>query len=677
MTAPASPSSAHKFAYQPALDGLRAVAVIIVLLYHAGVSWIPGGFLGVDLFFVLSGYLITGLLWTEYSNSGRIDLKGFWVRRIRRLVPALILVLIGVAAYATWFADPMALTSLSRDVIGSLLYVPNWVSIFNGSSYFEQFSSTPSPLKHMWSLGVEEQFYLLWPIVFLLAVKRFKNTRLLTVLLASGAVASGLLMAVLHTGGDPSRVYYGTDTRAQALLLGAALAMWLHPRVQQDGTLQNVSSVRTVGWVGAAALLGFVFTVGDDVPWMYEGGFFAAALFCALTVAAAVQPVGILRSTLSWRPLREIGKVSYGLYLWHWPVFVTMTPARMNMDGLSLIVARITVTVAFTLVSYHLVEMPIREKRFVRKLPVMQLTSAAALTGVFVLFAVQVAEPAEQVVTFEEMSKEVTSPDTPTGSEPKEPPFTSPVTEPPSTTPNSTTTTEPVYQRPLRLFIAGDSSALTLSYFRGKAIENADYVMDAAVINGCAITRGHALIGDQFAGADPKCERWEDYWEEKFVPFNPDLSLIVLGAWEVMDRRVDGQDLRVFSKEYERYLHNELNAAFNLLSSRGGKVAIMEVPCFGVPENNLSEGSVPRNDMSRVAWVNDIIRSAVTAHPANPMIIPSQSLLCPNGKYEKTIDGIVVREDGVHYTEEGAPYVWNKLLIPALNTIRPQQFTTP
>ncbi len=210
--------------YRPGLDGLRAFAVVAVILYHGDVSWARGGFLGVDVFFVLSGFLITSLLLTEHGATGRVDLGRFWSRRARRLLPALFGVLLGVALYAATWGHPTELGRIRGDGIASLLYVSNWRFVLDGSSYFSLFQA-PSPLAHTWSLAIEEQWYLLWPLV-LLGLLRVLKVRLNLVALTCGALAAGsavLMAALFHSGADPSRAYYGTDTRAQALLIGAAL----------------------------------------------------------------------------------------------------------------------------------------------------------------------------------------------------------------------------------------------------------------------------------------------------------------------------------------------------------------------------------------------------------------------------------------------------------------------
>ena len=233
--------------YLPGLDGLRALAVVAVLLYHAGLPWIPGGFLGVEVFFVLSGYLITALLLTEWRRLGRVDLKAFWWRRARRLLPALYLVLIATLAYAVVFL-PGEVAGLRGDVLAALGYVTNWYLVFGHESYFEAVGR-PSLLKHLWSLAVEEQFYLFWPLVFWLGVSfgatRWRTRRLLFVALA-GAAAAALLMANLYRPEvDPSRLYFGTDTRVTGLLVGAALAfVWTPWRAAPGGAGGHSAAAR-------------------------------------------------------------------------------------------------------------------------------------------------------------------------------------------------------------------------------------------------------------------------------------------------------------------------------------------------------------------------------------------------------------------------------------------------
>src|SRR5215203_2186902 len=281
--------------YSPGLDGLRALAVIAVLLYHADLSWIPGGFLGVEVFFVISGYLITALLLAEWHQKGTINLKDFWMRRARRLLPALYVLLVVSLAFAVVFL-PGEVARLRDDVLAAFGYVTNWYLIFGHVSYFEAVGR-PSLLQHLWSLAVEEQFYLLWPPVLALALavgaSRLRRRRALTVALA-GAVASAVAMALLYAPGvDPSRIYYGTDTRSTGLLCGAAVAfLWLpddkyRPSETRHYRLELATRGRfrrrwgwtapllldVVGFAALGALVWFCLNLGEFQPFLYSGGF--------------------------------------------------------------------------------------------------------------------------------------------------------------------------------------------------------------------------------------------------------------------------------------------------------------------------------------------------------------------------------------------------------------------
>jgi peptidoglycan/LPS O-acetylase OafA/YrhL len=365
----------------PGLDGLRALAVIAVLLYHGGLTWMPGGFLGVEVFFVISGYLITALLLAQWRRWGRIDVRAFWLGRARRLLPALYLVLVVTLAYAVVFL-PGEVAGLRGDVFAALGYVTNWYLIFGHESYFEAIGR-PSLLKHLWSLAVEEQFYLFWPLVVAFALSvgatRWRRRRVLALALA-GAAASALLMALLYRPEmDPSRLYYGTDTRATGLLVGAALALvwapWraaLAPRFQ---SVQRRSRLRRRwGWTaprlldvaGLVALGGLTLLclrLGEFQPSLYRGGLATVALFTAVVIMASAHPYSHLGSGLlgCW-PLRWIGLRSYGIYLWHWPIFMVTRPGLdVPLDGWPLLALRFGLTLVLADLSYRYVETPVRK----------------------------------------------------------------------------------------------------------------------------------------------------------------------------------------------------------------------------------------------------------------------------------------------------------------------------
>jgi peptidoglycan/LPS O-acetylase OafA/YrhL len=375
--------------YMPGLDGLRALAVIAVLLYHAGISWLPGGFLGVEVFFVLSGYLITALLLAEWRTKGSVDVKAFWMRRARRLLPALYLLIVATLAYAVVFL-PGEVAGLRNDALAAFGYVTNWYLVLGHESYFEAVGR-PSLLKHLWSLAVEEQFYLVWPLVFWLGVSfgatRWRTRRVLMVALGGAAISVALMAALFVPGADPSRLYYGTDTRAAGLLIGAALAIVWTPELRQTRsrgrscpTVRGFKRDRAQGrfqrrwrWtvptlldaLGLAALGTLIFLclrLGEfDAP-LYRGGLAAVSLATAALIMAISYPQTRLGSALlGHRPLRWIGERSYGIYLWHWPVYMVTRPhLDVPFDGIPLLALRLVATVLLADLSYRYVEIPIR-----------------------------------------------------------------------------------------------------------------------------------------------------------------------------------------------------------------------------------------------------------------------------------------------------------------------------
>jgi peptidoglycan/LPS O-acetylase OafA/YrhL len=394
--APTAP--ARRIPYQPALDGLRAMAILTIMVYHGQVPWSRGGYLSVDLFFVLSGYLITSLLLAEWGTGGAIDLKRFWSGRARRLLPALFLMLGGVAAYAALLAPATGLPSMRGDALATLAYVANWRFAFTHLSYFEQFGNF-SPLTHMWTLGIEEQYYLLWPLVLVVGL-RLARGRLRPLLVGTllAALASALTMATLYRPGvDPSRLYYGTDTRAQALLVGGALAIVL--ALWGDRPLPR-GVARGSAVIGFGGFLAMLLLVPDTVRWMYQGGFALAAVACALTVVAA-QPGGWVRRVFSTPPLPAIGRISYGLYLWHWLLYMAISPERVHLHGAWLLAVRFAATFVAANLSYHLLELPVRRGALRRRGLARPVTAGAvvAATALLVVTTAPSRVPAAEAVT--------------------------------------------------------------------------------------------------------------------------------------------------------------------------------------------------------------------------------------------------------------------------------------
>ncbi|HSL58515.1 MAG TPA: acyltransferase family protein [Acidimicrobiales bacterium] len=345
--------------YLPGLDGLRALSVLAVVGYHADVTGLSGGFLGVEVFFVLSGYLITTLLVAERERTGWIDLADFWRRRALRLLPAVAVMLAAVSAGALLVWRD-ALDQLRGDVVAAVLYMSNWWQIVEDRSYFES-TGRPPMLQHLWSLAVEEQFYLLFPLVLAVALRRSRRT-----LVAAGLVAVGLAsawwMSALHEPyADPSRVYYGTDTRLSGLLLGAALAFVVVPGASRRPGRRVLSPTDAVGVAGLAVLAWAFVRINEFDPFVYRGGFVMVDLATLAIIVAVARTDGALGRILGVGPLRWVGTRSYAIYLWHWPIVVVTRPGLdIALDGPALVALRVGLTLALAEASYRFVERPIR-----------------------------------------------------------------------------------------------------------------------------------------------------------------------------------------------------------------------------------------------------------------------------------------------------------------------------
>ncbi|WP_166376004.1 acyltransferase family protein [Aeromicrobium phragmitis] len=351
-------SSAAAPARLASLDGLRAVAVLLVIGYHAAPQWLPGGFVGVDVFFVLSGFLITALLLRELQRDGRVGLRAFWIRRLRRLAPALVS-MVGVIAALTLVVGHETAAGLRRQAFGALTWTSNWVQIHEGWSYADE--GLPPVLNHLWSLAIEEQFYLAWPLVFvvLMTLGGRRATRVASVVLVA---VSAALFAIWYLTADPTRAYLGLDSHAFGLLLGAALALGRSPHLLRDeATTPARGSARLSAWgaCGLVALGLYAAFVAWDSPVTYVGGLVAANVAAAAVVLAAANPTGLARA-LAVAPLRWLGERSYGLYLWHWPLIVIatrLTPAEhVQLAAWGAVLAAVLAAAA----SYRFLELPMR-----------------------------------------------------------------------------------------------------------------------------------------------------------------------------------------------------------------------------------------------------------------------------------------------------------------------------
>jgi peptidoglycan/LPS O-acetylase OafA/YrhL len=640
VTAPPHPSSVARGAhlgYRPALDGLRAFAVVAVMLYHGGVARAQGGFLGVDVFFVLSGFLITSLLVQEWRRTGRIDLLGFWTRRARRLLPAIFLVLLAVAAYSALDRGDHALASRG-DALATLGYVSNWWFMSTDQSYFARFLE-PSALKHTWSLAIEEQFYLVFP---LLVAGWFGRARLgergFRVVLLVAALGSAALMAAIHDPGvDPSRVYYGTDTRLQALLLGAALA--LAPALTSPSAplhtslLGRVVRLRVAGplaWAAFAGLVVMVVQAREQAPWMYRGGFLLAAVLSAVAIAAVSRdPRCSLARLLAWRPVVAVGVVSYGLYLWHWPVYVVLTEERTGLTGPWLLAVRVLVTGVLAALSYRLVEEPIRTQRFQRRFTRTQWVRTAT--------AVTVAVAASTLVVPAGAASTGLAEPTSAGARP-----------------------EPVPDaegRIVEAFLLGDSQSLALRTYYGNRVDG--LAVGGSTGLGCGTLLPERHVDAQTVPNPPGCDEWQLQWIEEVAAARPDLVVLMLGLGELYDRQLERGVVEFGTPEHREWLHEEIDRRREVVRPYTDRFALTTVLCMSIRSEAADPHASLGSDPERLTWLNGVIEEYGEEHPRVP-VLDLHGTVCADG-YQEEVDGVELRDDGLHLNERGAALVWEQL----------------
>ncbi|MCV7079323.1 acyltransferase family protein [Mycobacterium szulgai] len=640
----------------PALDGLRAIAVALVLVGHGGIPGVSGGFIGVDVFFVLSGFLITSLLLDELGRSGRIDLTGFWIRRARRLLPALMLMVLTVAA-ARELLPYQSLTGLRSDAIAAFVWLANWRFVAQKTDYFTQ-GAPPSPLQHTWSLGVEEQYYFVWPLlliaVTLVLAARAKryfgkitvgHVRFAAFIIATlGAMASAAAAIVFTSDTTRDRIYFGTDTRAQALLVGAAASALLvrdWPSLNRGWCLIRTRWGRRIARllpvVGLAALAAIThFATGSSTEFRH-GLLIAVAIAAVLVVApVALEQRGVVARVLSWRPLVWLGTISYGVYLWHWPIFLALNGERTGWSGPALFGARCAATVVVAFVSWWLIEQPIRRWR-PERVPLLPLSAATVATAAAAtMLVVPVA----------------------TGPELREiglPPGVSAVAavspSPPGPQGPAPGPRDP--NQPFTVSVFGDSIGWTMMHYLPPT--PGFRFIDHTVI-GCSLVRGtpYRYIGETLEQR-AECDTWPGRWSTQIGQDRPDVALLVIGRWETVDRVNEGKWTHIGDPTFDAYLNFELHRALNIVGSTGVRVLVATVPYSRGGEK--PDGRLyPEDQPDRVNQWNTMLRNAIGEHP-NVGIVDLNKKLCPDGVYTAKVDGIKVRSDGVHLTPEGVKWL--------------------
>ncbi|OLB74258.1 MAG: acyltransferase [Actinobacteria bacterium 13_2_20CM_2_71_6] len=635
------------FEYRPALDGVRALAVAAVLLFHGGVTALPGGFLGVDAFFVLSGFLITSLLLAERARTGRIRLAAFWGRRARRLLPALLVLLVVVVVAGRYLLPDVEVGLLRGDALAALGYVANWRMIYRGSDYFTQ-TAAPSPLQHTWSLGIEEQFYWLWPLI-VIGLLALKGRRAVFVASVLGAAGSALAAAALYRPEDVNRAYFGTDSRAQALLIGCALAALPLPNARK-----LLGALAALGTLGTAWL--WAHASGTD-EWLYRGGLTGAALAVAAVLAHAVaSPAGPTARILALPPLVWLGRISYGVYLWHWPLFQFVTAERTRLSGVTLLAVRCALTVGVAAASFYLMEQPIRRGNWLRRVPRLAPVGATitALAGVAAIVAVAtLPAPAPS------------SAPVPVVALPAPAPASASAPATPGRPPPMRRSGRAPGEQP-RVTFFGDSVAWTLGTYLPP---HPGLQTTVRALQGCgiAVLPDILMLGSPHTNY-PYCPAWPSIWRTGVDTDDPDVAVILLDRWELMDRKLDGVYRHVGQPEYDTYLTGQLDQAVTITTARGARVVLLTAPYTHRAERP-DGGIYPEDDPARVNAWNALLRSVAAGHPDVVTVLDLNKVVCPNGVFTWTINGMRVRSDGLHFTSDAVQKLIAPWLLPQLATL--------
>lgn len=685
--------------YVPALDGIRGIGLIGMLCYHAQAPWAKGSIFTISMFFTMSGFLIASLMLHERDSTGTIDLRAFWVRRFRRLLPGALMTLAFVTVFGAFIADQTQRAHLRGDVVSALFYVANWRFVFNGTAYLDAVSS-PSPVLHFWSLSIEEQFYLLFPIIAILLVGTRRGRRA-----RSDAARSRLHMGIgigaltLLSASLPfiftmshDRIYLGADTRAAEILMGVLLAVAL-AKVPLGSAPEPAWWNKALTYVGPVVLAVMVVSwvvVPKDSPWIYRGGLAAYSVLSAILCAAGAMPGNPVARILGVKPLIKLGRLSYGIYLYHWPIYLWLTPQRFGwkVDPLhptwefwALLAIRIGVTLVIATLSYRYVEEPLRVGKPLFGQPLRRLAPLSAAILIVAVFAMTVGVQTGTVsVAAAEQSKLRTDTRDADTSSPLPADLAKKAEDAGGAGAQATTTTSPPLststtwqvvpgglqpppvvrpKRKLRLLIVGDSSAVFLAFALNTWNDKAKiFDLNSYGLMGCPIGRG----GTEFSTAmektfDPMCFDWENIWRDAIAKSKPDVIMVASGYHDATDRRLtpDGPWQRPGEPAYDKFLSSEYDKLVDLLSTANAPILWLDNPPVREGQN-LANGEIlndPANDPARMDHLNLLLRQLAARRP-NVHVIEYAKFFWtwPGGPFDPK-----VREDGLHVDYDGREIV--------------------
>jgi peptidoglycan/LPS O-acetylase OafA/YrhL len=624
---------------------MRAVAVLAVVGFHFGLGWLQGGFFGVDVFYVLSGFLITSLLVAEYRRRDTIKLAAFWMRRARRLLPALFLVLIATTLCVRLLSAAGTYPDYRMDALSALFYFSNWFQIAVSGNYFVA-NGPVQPLTHTWSLAIEEQFYLVWPLVVLavmhLARRYRRGVKVLLGLSVTGCLASAAEMALLYNpSANTTRLYFGTDTHAQSILVGAALASAMALRQGARRPRHAASTRGAVGWLarGALALSGAaglgilvwlsVSATGTEA-FTYQGGFLVCDVAtAALLLSVLAAPRGAVSRLLSLRPLVALGLISYGVYLWHFPVSVFVTSSRTGIGGIRLQALQFALTIAASTASFLLVERPILRGTFWRRLRSL-VPAGAGIAATFLVIWVGGAVPMAAASAHAQHFK-------------------------------LSTKASPAAAPPARVVVLGDSTALTLALAL-HATAPAGTTVSNDGLYGCGLAVA-ANYSNEFRPenpmfpacleGEPADKLWPDLDRASVQGTGPgDLVVFWSGHWETQDLLIDGHWTDILLRSFRQYLAHQLDTLIGIATAHGAHLDLLTMPAMERSYPWL--GSSPEaydisSSPARRRIYNSLLSRAAATHPASVSLVDACSILSPRGRFTRVLDGVQVRSgDGVH-----------------------------
>jgi peptidoglycan/LPS O-acetylase OafA/YrhL len=646
VTEPLVAEGRRGMAHHPGLDGVRASALVMIMIYHSEPTWMPGGFISVSLFFTLSGYLITSLLLFEGEGNSRVSLRRFWERRLRRLAPASLVALVSVVLLSTWLSTTVEQARVRGDAVSAALYVANWNAIFSGHSYSELFADE-SPLQHLWSLSIEEQLYVLVPLIVALGFVWGLGRRGIGLVFVGLSVLSILAAVVAE---DPDRIYYGTDTRAVELFAGAVLACFLSPRLERWAT----GKFRWINVIWLIPLILYVLfsrIVDPQSPWLYDGWLGIFVLVNLPFCIGAMIP-GPMRRIMSTSILTLLGRMSYGIYLAHWPVFVWVDEDVVGLSGAPLLAVRFAVTFAIAAVSYRFIEQPIRTRKLLARNRLAGAVGSLAFVAVVVMPLVVLPGRAPAQSTEVRVLSTV-APTSTASIDTEEVP--SPSAAPgPSTSPPGVGA-DP--EGPLTVLILGDSVAENIALAFSRAGDGELGVISGGVL-GCPLQQVelvHRRVDeDQNTSYCPDNIRLIDENSESI-----DLVFVVASVANQWDYRPLGSSDRVVvgSERYVDDLGRWLDSVRAITSPSTIPLVFLESP--EVADEPMLNGDT---EGPRSAW-NDVMMSWDETYD-DVVMMPYDDLLAD----PESSEGRRQRPDGTHLEEEFAVTLAREQLIPRLRS---------